>query len=124
MKSIVNPLKMEEILSKLNNSQLEHSEFIGIISCMIYSKDIFPINKDIAPFLKQVFNVEYLQYVLNSRTLISARITKNLLNLSESELDNKRIETIRYFKKFEKQKKNSNKKKNANDKLSTWLKGL
>lgn len=124
MKSIVNPLNIEEILLKLNSSQLEHSEFIGIISCVIYSKDIFPSNKAIAPFLKDVFNIEYLQYVLNSRTLISARITRTLLTLSEQELDNKRVEALKYFSSFENPKKNSNKRKNANDKLSVWLKGL
>ncbi|MDU2121362.1 MAG: hypothetical protein E7E64_02365 [Clostridium celatum] len=124
MKSIVNPLDKNGIVVKLNSPKLEHSEFVGIVCCVIYSKEIFPSNKDIVPFLDQVFDIRYLQYVLNSRTLISARLSKTLFTLDSIQLEILRKRMIKYFYVFEKQNSSSNKKKNANDKLSIWLKGL
>lgn len=124
MKSIVNPLDKNGIIAKLNSPKLEHSEFVGIVCCVIYSKEIFPSNKDIVPFLDQVFDIRYLQYVLNSRTLISARLSKTLFTLDSIQLEILKKRMIKYFYVFEKQNSNSNKKKNANDKLSVWLKGL
>ncbi|MBX9136738.1 MULTISPECIES: hypothetical protein [unclassified Clostridium] len=124
MKSIVNPINKNEVINKLNNTKLEHSEFIGIVCCIIHSKEIFPNNKDIIPFLEQVFSVKYLQYVLNSRTLISARLCKTLLCIDGIELEKLRNKTVKYFYIYENKNINSNKKKNANDKLSIWLKEL
>lgn len=124
MKSIVNPIDKNGIIIKLSSIKLEHSEFIGIVCSIVYSKEIFPNNKDIVPFLEQVFDIRYLQYVLNSRTLIAARLSKTLLNVDGAELENRRKKMVKYFYIFEKQNLNSSKKRDANDKLSVWLKEL
>lgn len=124
MKSIVNPIDKNGIIIKLSSIKLEHSEFIGIVCSIVYSKEIFPNNKDIVPFLEEVFDIRYLQYVLNSRTLIAARLSKTLINFNEIELEERRKKMVKYFYMFEKKNSNSNKKRDANDKLGVWLKGL
>lgn len=124
MKSIVNPLNIRKLLLKLESASLEHSEFIGILCCIIHSKEIFQRNKDIDPFLERVFGFKYLQYILNSRTLISARLVKYVLQLNEEELDEIRKKIVDYFKKLKSEYGQTNKRKNANDKLNIWLKGL
>lgn len=115
---------MEKIIIKLQSSELEQSEFIGVLCGIIYSKEIFPHNKDIVPFLNIVFNKSYLQYVLNSRTLIVARISKVIMTLDENELENSRKKVIKYFIIERNNKFHYQKKKNANDKLNVWLNGL
>lgn len=128
MNSIINPLNIKEVLIKLENRNLEHSEFIGIVYCIIHSKEIFQRNKDIDPFLEEVFGFKYLQYILNSRTLMSARVAKHVLNLEEEGIKEIRKNLIEYLKKIKNDSnetnKNKTKKKNANDKLNIWLKGL
>ncbi|WP_238858994.1 hypothetical protein [Clostridium sp. YIM B02569] len=126
MNSIVNPLNIKEVLLKLESRNLEHSEFIGIVYCIIHSKEIFHYNRDINPFLEEVFGFKYLQYVLNSRTLLSAKIAKYVLKLDNEQANEMRINLIKYLKPIisDSGQANKNKKKNANDKLNIWLKGL
>lgn len=125
-----NELKISsDIIFKLNKNSLDKSDFIGIICSILYSKDIFPKNKDIVPFLKEVFSVSYLEYVINSRTLIVARISKNIYKSKNEDISFLKKKVIEYFsinednENIEKPGKSS-KKKNANEKLESWLKGL
>lgn len=124
MKSIVNPINIKEIMSKLKSDKLEHSEFIGIINAIIYSKDVFNHNKDLKGFASDVFLYECPKYVLGSRTLISAKITRKLVNFDSNELDLVKKRMLKYFNELEGKYINLSKKKNANDKLSVWLKEL
>lgn len=124
MKNIVNPLNINAVIEKLKSPSLELSELIGVLCCIIHSKEIFKHNKDIVPFLGQVFNISYLQYILNSRTLISARLTKHVLNVDEKELNEIQNKLIKYIQKSKSEVLHTGKKKNANDKLNIWLKGL
>lgn len=117
-----------DIMFKLNKKSLDKSDFIGIICSILYSKDIFPKNKDIVPFLREVFSVSYLEYVINSRTLIVARVSKNIYK-SDDDISFLRKKVIEYFNINEDNDNSekwgkSSKKKNANEKLESWLKGL
>lgn len=112
------------VLNKLNDPSLDCIDLLGIICFIIYSKDIFPKNKDIIPFLDEVFNIKFLKYVISSRTLIVARVSKhvNVMNINEKKSIPNKI--IKYFKIQNLTISKSNRKKNANEKLETWLKGL
>lgn len=118
------------ILYKLENKSLETSDLLGIICCTIYSRDIFCHNRDIVPFLFRVFNKTYLKYVIDTRTLIVARITKYVYSMDEKDKFNVQLEMAKYIKnKIDERKSKTeplkqNKKKNENNKLETWLKGL
>lgn len=113
-----------KIVKKLNKQYLDKSDLIGIICFMLYSKDIFHKNRDIVPFLKEVFSISYLQYIINSRTLIVARITKYIYGMNDDEFLNIQNKILKYFKIEEEPLKSKNKKKNANEKLEIWLKRL
>lgn len=62
--------------NELKNKQVYKYKIIGIVSEVIFSKDVFPKNKDIKEFLLNVFSIEYKEYVMKSRSMIVARICR------------------------------------------------
>lgn len=118
--------KTNNILSNLeSNNEVDVSYTIGAVTLLIYSKEAFKNNKDIEPFLKEVFNVEYLPYVIQSRTLISARLGRELTIKESKEIKKINKKVLQYFDKdFPLNKSKKRQKKNANEKLDTWLKGF
>lgn len=123
----------EIVIEKLNSNKIDYISFMGIASYIIYSKEIFPRNKDIVNFLKAVFGLSYLDYVIKSRSLIAARITRHILEKDKDELSLLVQELKKYIEGIspddsiggsDKKKNKSSKRKNANEKLDTWLKGL
>ncbi len=123
----------EVVIEKLNSNKIDYISFMGIASYIIYSKEIFPKNKDIVIFLKTVFGLSYLDYVIKSRSLIAARITRHILEKDKDELSLLVQELIKYIECIspddstsgsDKKRNKSSKRKNANEKLDTWLKGL
>lgn len=119
------------VIEKLNNTNIDKINLMGIVSYTLFSREIFPKNKDIIKFLEEVLGLSYLDYVIKSRSLISARVLKHIVAIEEQEL---RL-IIQKIKKYlmgllpeediyYNRNNNRNKKKNANDKLGTWLKGL
>ncbi|MCM3305825.1 hypothetical protein [Priestia megaterium] len=116
----------EFFLRKLNSPQSDHIDILGLNVALLYSKNHFKKNEDISYFLKEVYNIDFLPYVMKSRTLIVARITKELNNKNEMELDvirNKLIGFLSGSKPLPELRKKTQ-KKNANDKMKTWLEGL
>ncbi|MED1536197.1 hypothetical protein [Bacillus pseudomycoides] len=103
---------------------------IGTVTLLIYSKETFKNNKDIISFLSDVFNESYLPYVIKSRTLVAAKLGRALANKEEESFKKIDKSILAYFdstilddsKKAKKIKKT--KKKNANDKLDSWLRGF
>ncbi len=122
------------ILEKLNNGNLDCINFMGVVSYAIYSKEVFPKNKGIVEFLDTVFGLKYLDYVIKSRSLITARVTRHILSLEDDELRKSVQNIVNYItsmypevetkKESSRNNNKSAKKKNANEKLGTWLKGL
>ncbi|MPU14886.1 hypothetical protein FGL68_06730 [Acinetobacter baumannii] len=112
--------EINNIMQKLQKCD-NKMDFLGIICCTILSKQIFKKNSDIVFFLKQVFHKEYKKYVICSRTLIIARVTKYVYNCDENQQKQFRKQMILFFKK---QKNSKPIKKNANDKFDIWLKGI
>lgn len=116
----------ELLTQKLNDTNIDSMEFMGIVSYAIYSKQVFPNNKDTIIFLKAVFDFSFLDYVIKSRSLITARVTRHILTLDEKQLKLVIDRVKRYIKDNQHivEGGNNKKKKNANEKLEVWLKGL
>lgn len=64
--------------NELKNKQVYKYKVIGIIAELIFSKNIFPKNKDIVLFLNDVFNITYKDYIIKSRTTIVAKVSKKI----------------------------------------------
>lgn len=113
------------LINKKLNNKVDNIDFSGIVSYMIFSQQIFPKNKDISIFLRETFEISYLDYVMRSRCLIVARITRQIMNLSENELQKAKEQTLKFISTGVVQaNKKPSSKRNANDKLEVWLKGL
>lgn len=79
---------MKEILNfltrmKLSNSNLyserdleDRALFIGIIAELVLSKELFKKNDDLSEFVEGIFEVEFLEYLFRSRTLLLSRIIR------------------------------------------------
>ena len=72
--------------NELKNKTIPKYKIIGIVSQLLLSRKIFPANIDIEKFLKDIFELEFKTYLFRSRTLIVARVTREIL---ASENDNK-----------------------------------
>ncbi|MCY8914283.1 hypothetical protein MOE47_09480 [Bacillus atrophaeus] len=117
----------EIYLNKLLNVNVDQIDIIGVSVALIYSKDIFKRNGDLKLFLKNVYNLEFLPYVTKSRTLIVARVSKELNKLTEEDLHIIKNKIISFFDDSNKNTENNvkfSKKNNANTKMKKWLEGL
>ncbi|WP_336863864.1 hypothetical protein [Peribacillus frigoritolerans] len=118
--------KSDFFLEKISNKDVDYIDIIGLNVALLYSKEIFKKNEDISKFLKTVYNIDFLPYVMKSRTTIVARITRELNNKNDSELNEIRKRIIIFLnedKAIPDHKKNY-KKKDSNEKLKTWLEGF
>ncbi|MDY3958913.1 hypothetical protein [Romboutsia timonensis] len=106
--------------NELKNRIIPKYKLIGIITELIYSKDIFAKNKDISNFVKDIFDIELKDYVVKSRTMIVAKISKKIIG-SESIIDYKNKLYNFISIQIETLKKNSDIKENKNE-LDGWIK--
>lgn len=65
-------------LNELKNKLVSRYKIIGISSELILELNLFPKNHDLAPFLQDVYGLEFKEYILRSRTLILARVVRHL----------------------------------------------
>lgn len=129
------------MLKKIQEPKTDIVDIIGVVSVFILSKDVFLKNKDVEEFIQRVFNLKYATYVTKSRTLMVAKISRNLYYMDENEITslNRRLdayleEVLENIDLDEQKsseiindsamKKKSARKKNENEKLKVWLKGL
>ncbi|MBS5198568.1 MAG: hypothetical protein KHY93_15865 [Clostridiales bacterium] len=71
--------------NELKNNKMPKYKMEGIVSEMLISRDIFKKNSEIKNFLNYVFDLDYKDYVMKSRTLIVARTVKTIHNSEETE---------------------------------------
>lgn len=71
--------------NELKNSNPARYKFIGIVSRMLLSKELFNKNEEIIDFLKFVIGTEYKEYVMASRTLIVARTVRLIEGLADKD---------------------------------------
>lgn len=121
----------ELILRKISRKDADAIDLFGASVALLYSKESFERNQDISLFLTEVFGIDFLPYVMRSRTLIVARITKELKNKNNEEHEEIKKKIIEYLnKKIDdtaadtSDVKKKSKKRDANDKMKTWLEGL
>lgn len=105
--------------NELKNKNVSRYKLIGIIAEVLFSKEIFPKNKDIIIFMKQVFGLELKGYILKSRTMVVSKVIKYMTNSPDANIDKKELLNfinmkIEYFK----EKENIHVKKNDFD---GWL---
>lgn len=118
---------LEHFLNRLTNNDIDYIDIIGLNVAIIYSKEIFKRNKDISQFLVEIYNINFRPYVMKSRTLIVARITRELHNKTHEELNEIRLKLINYLNpntNISEKKNKSNKKQDSNEKLKKWIEGL
>lgn len=73
--------------NELKNRIVPKYKIIGIVSQLIFSTSIFQTNHEIKPFLSDVFGLTFKPYVFKSRTLVVARISKEVSKTTSNELE-------------------------------------
>ena len=66
--------------NELKNKNVPKYKIIGIVTELIYSRVIFNKNKEIFNFIKDVFGIELKDYILKSRTMIVAKVSRVIIN--------------------------------------------
>ena len=109
-----------EYRSSLRNKEISLFLILGIVSEIILSKEIFKKNKDISLFLKNIFELEFKEYVMKSRTMIMSKTLKKIYSSNEQEIQKYRKNLLNYIEVNFYNKENNSKKK-TNDNLSKWI---
>ena len=104
--------------NELKNKNIPKYKIIGIIVELIFSKEIFKSNKEIGIFLKEVFNIEFKNYVMKSRTMIVSRVCKKILDDANINYKNRLIE---FINKQIDVLKNSNDIKEKRNEFDGWI---
>lgn len=118
------------IQNRLKNNKLDIFDLLGLYGYIMFCKDLFKKNEELNLFIKDIFGLEFPQYIVKSRTLMAARVNKYIYYMKQNELKDLLINTKKYFNEngindLENNKiKEKRKNKNENDKLDAWLKGL
>ncbi len=80
MKTTDNKRDFINELSVINKNkfslQQTKSIYLGILYELILNKEIFPKNRDLTEFLKDVFKKEYNEYLFRSRPYLASRLLK------------------------------------------------
>lgn len=127
--------KGENYLDKISNSMafgsIDVITLLGVCNVIILSKDIYKKNAEVSRFIEKTMGVTLPPYVIKSRTLIAARISRVIMAYNSTELNsvgkkiNKELQEVidgLEFNSGRPQKRN--KRRNQNEKLEKWLKGL
>ncbi len=118
------------IQSYLKKNSISVIDLIGIIALMIITRDIFKKNSEVYDFVNDILDVRFPQYVIKSRTLMVARINRLLVGMDESQIKKIQLNLTSYLEEVnisemeERFITHKKKKKNENEKLEKWLKGL
>lgn len=121
---------------KTDSEEIDLEMLMGYVSSLIFSKEIFKHNPDISHFLRKVISVEFKPYAMGNRNLICAKTLRYIHEQTEETLVSMQRKLIEYayeelnrlkneeVKNISNSKSKIKKKKNANDKFDTWLKGF
>ena len=104
--------------NELKNKNIPKYKVTGLVVELILSKEVFKSNKEVGVFLKDVFNIEFRNYVMRSRTMIVSRVCKKILEATNFNYKNKLIEFIN--KQIE-ILKNSNNIKEKRNEFNGWI---
>lgn len=117
-----------ECLKKRNFNVID---LIGAVVTLIVEKEYLKRNADVGQFVETIFDEKFPEYVIKSRTLMAARISRELLEREREDVGKIRWEILEYIQEADLKKKEDtiievkkSKKRNENDKLEKWLRGL
>lgn len=77
--------------NELKNKSIYKYKVMGIVSDILLSKKIFLKNSDINFFLKEVFDIEFKDYIMKSRTLITSHVIKVIYNSEDDSSYRKKL---------------------------------
>ncbi|MCR8866887.1 hypothetical protein NQ109_28585 [Priestia megaterium] len=136
---------MKKILNYLTDIKLSNSKgfsakeledraiFMGVMAEILLSRELFSKNSDLRIFIKNIFNLEPLEYLFRSRTLLLSRVIRIIESSEKDELRNYISRVSSYIDKtyaadsdeeiLNKQKSyKKNKKKNTVEMIDSWRK--
>lgn len=117
----------------LKKNEIGTIELMGIMGMLIISKDILKRNSEVEEFIKKTLELTFPEYVIRSRTLMSAMVNRVLAGIDdESEIKKYQKNILEYLESLKEAKVTEEpervvrkvKKENENDKLKKWLRGL
>ncbi|AOM39689.1 hypothetical protein [Xenorhabdus hominickii] len=123
-------IEILNMIKKLKHGNVNKEFFLGLVITLILSKEIFKKNSEVALYLDNVFKVVFLPYTVRSRTLISAKISRVIIELSNKEIENLSSLTVNYIinnhelKNEKKPVAKNNKKGNALSNMDKWIEGI
>ncbi|KZE37731.1 hypothetical protein AV656_09360 [Bhargavaea cecembensis] len=106
--------------SELKFKGAKKHKILGVVSDLLLSKELFPRNDDLRIFIKEIFDIEFKDYIFSSRTLIVARVTRSLYLKTDKELEIVRKKLIIFFEKYNK----LDVENRGTTNLSKWIKGI
>ena len=126
-------LDEKKIKLYLKKNDISTIELMGIMGTLIISKDVLKRNSEVEAFIKKTLELTFPEYVIRSRTLMSARVNRILMDIdNESEIKKYQKRVLEYLETLKDSGMSEGpervvrkvKKENENDKLKKWLKGL
>lgn len=105
--------------NELKNKNVPKYKMIGIVTELIYSKTIFNQNKEIFDFVKNTFDYELKDYILKSRTMIVAKVSRIIINSENTTAYKKELYKFINFQIEEFKKKEDIKDKK--NELDGWI---
>jgi hypothetical protein len=132
--------KMFDFLSMIdfsNSDQFSEKELedrailIGIVAEIILSKKLFRKNEELKDFISAKFNLDLLEYIYKSRTLLLARVIRLLESAGKEQLQDYIDKVTEFIIDYDKKTKmtfnesgvqRKNKKKNTLETIDSWRK--
>ncbi|OMF11156.1 hypothetical protein BK131_22255 [Paenibacillus amylolyticus] len=87
--------------------QQTQSLYLGILYELILNKEIFPRNKDLTSFIKEVFKTEFNEYLFKARPYLASRLLKHVFEQYDSLMISASIKLVILYLQQEKTENNS-----------------
>ena len=95
-------LDEKKIKLYLKKNEIGTMELMGIMGMLIISKDILKRNSEVEEFIKRTLELTFPEYVIRSRTLMSARVNRVLVGIDEeSEIKKYQKKILEYNEKID-----------------------
>lgn len=107
--------------NELKNTKVPKYKLIGIVTEILLSKEVFKKNSEISIFLKEIFAIEYKEYVMKSRTMIVAKTNRIIHNLENDEYIIYKKKLLAYINLEIEKLKTDEKKGEKKNQFDGWL---
>lgn len=110
--------------SELKSKNIAKYKAIGITAELILDTTIFDKNEDIIPFLQNIYNLEFKEYVIQSRTTIIARTTRAIYEMNDVQYESVRKKMLKFLNGLLDAKSVNKVPKNVKIDFSKWMDGI